>query len=162
MSALDYFAEYEVVSTSLSDHSRPGPQAFRPPSFQGSLTADPQESGAQHLALAAWAERDALRHRMQLQPANGTSVATLSPPAQPIAPEVLYQAPPSPFSEVSSLRNSPHKSPPVPIVPERRQERLNNQPPVLVPGPAARRVTRSAAPPKKVSTSAMSTPQRDC
>jgi hypothetical protein len=146
MSALDYFAEYEDVSTSLSDPSRP--KAFHPPSIQGSL--------------AAWAERDVLRHRTQLQPANGTSVATLSPPAQPIAPEVLYQAPPSPFSEVSSLRNSPHKSPPVPIVPERRQERLNNQPPVLVPGPAARRVTRSAAPPKKVSTSAMSTPQRDC
>ena len=145
MSALDYFAEYEVVSTSLSDHSRPGPQAFRPPSFQGSLTADPQESGAQHLALAAWAERDALRHRMQLQPANGTSVATLSPPDRPIAPEVLFQAPPSPIASPAPV-----------VVPTRRQEMLNNQ----VPGPAARRVTRSAAPPKKVSTSALSTPQR--
>jgi hypothetical protein len=145
MSALDYFADYENFPTSLSDPSRPGPQAFRPPSLQGALTADPQERGEQHLALAAWAERDALRHRTQLQPANGTTVATLSPPASPIAPEVLFQAPPSPIA-----------SPAPAVVPEHRQEMPNNQ----VPGPASRRVTRSAAPPKKVSTSAMSTPQR--
>jgi len=121
MSALDYFAEDKDASTSFPNPSRP-PSVRSPP-----LSSHPDP-------LQAWAERDAARRLTQgaqphlapsvqeqgarratpsvhqpgkaspgMQPNRGP-VLPLSPPAHPIAPEVLFQAPPSPNVHVPVWR----------------------------------------------------------